>query len=186
MDFDTLLPAIVAGDADAFGRFIAGIEIDLRRSLRPFAARVDIEAVLQEALLRVWQSAARIVPDGRPQALVRFSMRVARNLAISEIRKKRELLPGDDEVAEAFDDAEVAPPDPMLRRLIHDCFEKLPPQPKMVLGMRLENRGAEPDLKLAEEAGMKLNTFLQNVTRARKLLGECLEHKGVTFIGGAP
>jgi RNA polymerase sigma-70 factor (ECF subfamily) len=32
---------------------------------------------------------------------------------------------------------------------------------------------------LAERLGMRLNTFLQNVTRARKLLVECLERRHV-------
>jgi RNA polymerase sigma-70 factor (ECF subfamily) len=32
---------------------------------------------------------------------------------------------------------------------------------------------------LAERLGMRLNTFLQNFTRARKLLAECLEKRKV-------
>ena len=68
-DLDHLLPGIVAGDADAFGRWVAGAELQVRDSLRPFAASVDAEAVLQESLLRVWQTAPDFKPDGRPNAL---------------------------------------------------------------------------------------------------------------------
>jgi RNA polymerase sigma-70 factor (ECF subfamily) len=31
--------------------------------------------------------------------------------------------------------------------------------------------------------GMKLNTFLQNFTRARKLLADCLRSRGVDLVG---
>ena len=44
-DLDHHLPGIVAGDADAFGRWVAGAELQVRDSLRPFAASVDAEAV---------------------------------------------------------------------------------------------------------------------------------------------
>ena len=37
----------------------------------------------------------------------------------------------------------------------------------------------DPDRSLAERVGMKLNTFLQNVTRARRLLADCLRRRGV-------
>ena len=65
MDLDAELPSIIAGDADAFGRWLAGAERPVRESLRSFAAVIDAEAVLQEALLRVWQVAPRFQPDGR-------------------------------------------------------------------------------------------------------------------------
>src|SRR5262249_31441010 len=86
---DVLLPAIAAGDATAFARWPASAESRLRDSLRSFAAQVDTEAVLQEALLRVWQRAPSFVPDGKPDALLRFGIRIARNLAVSELRRNR-------------------------------------------------------------------------------------------------
>jgi len=86
---DDLLPAISAGDAAAFARWLASAEDRLRGSLRSFAERVDVEAVLQEALVRVWQLAPRVVPDGRPHALLRLAIRIARNLAVSDLRRSR-------------------------------------------------------------------------------------------------
>jgi RNA polymerase sigma-70 factor (ECF subfamily) len=86
---DDLLPDIAAGDTVAFARWVAGAEGRLRDSLRSFAARVDTEAVLQEALLRVWQVAPRVTLDGKPDALVRLAVRIARNLAVSELRRNR-------------------------------------------------------------------------------------------------
>jgi RNA polymerase sigma-70 factor (ECF subfamily) len=182
-DFDQHLAAIVAGDADAFGRFVAGAEPVVRDSLRAFAAAVDTEAVLQEALLRLWQAAPRFVPDGKPNGLLRFSIRIARNLALSEARRLRTAPCEDDELERALEALERREfregPDPLLRRIIEACREKLPAKPAQALLARLSSAGAEPDAALAARLGMRLNTFLQNFTRARKLLAECLARNGV-------
>lgn len=180
-DLDVFLPAIAAGDPDAFGQWVARSELRLRASLSSFAAQVDVEGVVQETLLRIWQVAPRIEPDGRPDCVLRFAIRVARNLAISELRRhgrpRAEL-----EAAERDGGGDVAPaiePDPLLRRLIALCRDKLPHKPAAALAERLASGGTEPDRVLAERLEMRLNTFLQNVTRARKVLAECLERGGV-------
>lgn len=181
MDEALELAAIGAGDRDAFARWMARAERPLRLSLRAFAARVDVEAVLQETLLRVWNGAVRVVPDGRPESLLRFGQRVARNLAISELRRAR-VAP---EEMEALDRmlASAAPmptpPDPILRSRIHRCKEALPARPAAALEARLDDGGARPDAALAASLDMTLNTFLQNFGRARRALLECLEKLGV-------
>jgi len=184
-DLDVHHPAIAAGDADAFGRWLAGAEPELRLSLRAFAAVADCEAVLQEALLRVWQTAPRVVPDGRPNALLRFAVRVARNLALSEARRFRTAALDEEGLARAFDDAAGADapegPDPLLRKAIEACRDELPEKPAAALAQRMGAGGAEPDEVLAGRLHMKLNTFLQNFTRARKLLAACLEGRGVAL-----
>lgn len=174
-DLDVHLAAIAAGDAGAFARWMAGAEPVLRAGLRRFAAQVDAEAVLQETLLRVWQVAPRFVSDGRPDGLVRLGHRIARNLAVSELRKRGGQAP------EALPSARIdpRPPDPMLRGVIEGCREKLPAKPAQALDARLQSGGLDPDDVLAERLGMKKNTFLQNFTRARALLAACLERHGV-------
>jgi RNA polymerase sigma-70 factor (ECF subfamily) len=182
-DLDYFWTEVAAGDRDAFARWVAGAEPLVRRSLRSFAAVVDAEAVLQEALLRTWQVAPRFKPDDRPNGLLRLSLRIARNLAISERRRVRTVAAGDDDLEDAIDgDAGLGdrpPTDPMLRHVIVECRDRLPERPRQALAARLEAAGAEPDDALAERLGMRKNTFLQNFTRARKLLLECLEHHGV-------
>lgn len=182
MDLDAHLPQIVAGDADAFGRWAAAVEQELRASLRPFAAAADCEAVLQEALLRVWQVAPRFEPDGRPNALLRFAVRVARNLALGEARRMR-ATNLDDEALERAQNATADPApegaDPWLRQVIAACREELPEKPAMALAERLRSGGCDPDETLAARLGMRANTFLQNVTRARKLLADCLTRRGI-------
>ncbi len=182
MNLDRYLPGVMAGDADAFAKWMIEAEGPLRRSLAPLAAKVDAEAVLQEALLRVWQVAPRFTPDGRDNGLLRLAVRIARNLAISELRRTHGRAAEADELERRLEQVAVAPrspPDPHLRRLIEDCRQKLPDQPRRALAARLEAEGSLSDARLAEDLGMKKNTFLQNFGRARKLLKACLQGLGV-------
>ncbi len=181
IDLDSFLAAIAAGDPDAFGRWVAGAERPLRESLRSFATRVDTEAVLQESLLRTWQVAPRLEPDGRPNALFRMALRIARNLALDEARRQRSTPL--EEAAEPAHDPTPETPDPLLRRHVAECRERLPKQPARVLGVRIDSGGGEPDEVLAEQLGMQKNTFLQNLSRARKLLAACLEKRGIALGG---
>lgn len=179
-DLDSFLPAIQVGDADAFGRWMATAEPLLRKSLRSFAASVDTEAVLQESLLKLWQVAPRFRPDGRPNGFLRLAYRVAKNQAISEIRRNKSAPVEPSVMAETLEaTVDVKPPDPILRRVIAFCREKLRGKPAIALQQRLESMGREPDETLAERVGMTKNTFLQNFTRARKALRDCLRRQGV-------
>jgi RNA polymerase sigma factor (sigma-70 family) len=175
IDLDEHLSGIVAGEPAAYAAWLAGAEPRLRASLSRYAECVDTEAVLQETLLRVWQVAPRFHPDGDANALLRLGVRIARNLAISEIRRQR-IRFVDSDAHEPADPPRA--PDPLLRRIIALCREKLPPKPAQALILRLQDVG-RPDRDLAADASMTLNTFLQNVTRARKLLAECLARNGV-------
>jgi RNA polymerase sigma factor (sigma-70 family) len=176
-DSDFLHAQIAAGDADAFGQWLAGAEPRVRGSLASFARVVDVEAVLQEALVRVWQVAPRFTPDGQPDSLIRFAVRIARNLAVSELRRTKARAI---EVEDLDEGVTLVPvPDPMLRQAIVECRDKLPTKPRMVLDARLEAAGGRDDAELADGLGMRLNTFLQNFTRARQLLAECLGKRGI-------
>ncbi|CAN5526257.1 hypothetical protein BH09MYX1_BH09MYX1_44670 [soil metagenome] len=180
MDFDVYATRIAAGDAAAFSQWIAACERPLRLSLRSFAARVDVEAVLQEALLRTWQVAPRLERDERPNALLRLSLRIARNLAIDEVRRARTVAIGDDDLDASLAFAtDVAPPDPILRSTIVRCVQKLPEKPRQAFDARAGSACAEPDATLALGLKMTINTFLQNFARARKLLADWLCAPGV-------
>lgn len=176
-DLDFLHARIVAGDAAAFGQWLAGAEPRVRGSLASFARALDVEAVLQEALVRVWQVAPRFVPDGKPDGLIRFAVRIARNLAVSELRRTRSRPVEPADLEDAVVDVPL--PDPMLRQAIVDCRDKLPPKPREALDARLEAAGAREDAELAASLDMRLNTFLQNFTRARQLLADCLGKRGI-------
>ncbi len=55
----------------------------------------------------------------------------------------------------------------------------MPAQPARALAARLSAAGGASDEVLAEHLSMRVNTFLQNVTRARGLLAKCLEALGI-------
>jgi len=186
LDLDLHLPAIVAGDHGAFSAWVAGAESTVRDSLRSFAASVDVEAVLQETLLRAWQVAGRVRPDGRGNTLLRYAVRAARNLAVSETRRTRRELPsldedGFDQLLAALADEGPSPPDPLLRQVIQLCLKLLPAKPSEALRARLAAQGGEPDQAIAARLGVKLNTLLQNFTRARRMLAECLKGRGIVL-----
>ena len=177
-DLDALWPAIARADAAAFARFLAHAELPLRRSLITFARAIDTESIVQEALLRVWQVAARYEPDGRPNGLLRLTLRIARNLALDEAKRVRRAV-ASFEIAQPLLEAEATPEgaDPFFRDVVAGCLEDLPPQPSLALRTRLADEGAEPDASIAARCRMKTNTFLQNVSRARRLLAECLQKR---------
>jgi RNA polymerase sigma-70 factor (ECF subfamily) len=182
-DLDAHLRAIVAGDTTAFAQWVAGAEHSIRLSLARYATRVDVEVVVQEALLRVWNVAPRVKLDGRGNSLLRFAVRTARNLAIDELRRLRH------STIECDDDADfVLPvePDPLLRNALRECRDQLPPQPRKAFDARLEAPGGETDESLAARVGMQLNTFFKNFGRARALLVECLRRGGIELEETAP
>jgi len=176
-DTDVELNAISKGDTDAFARWMAQAEPRLRRSLRSFAAQVDAEAVVQEALLRAWHFAPRLTADEQADALLRFSMRTARNLAITETRKRRPAFVPDDAGFSA--EACFSGPNDAaeLREAIADCFDAVPAKPRQAMQARLRGHYAS-DAALADDIGMTLNTFFQNIRRARLALLACLRRRG--------
>jgi len=72
-----------------------------------------------------------------------------------------------------------SPPDPALRDLIAKCIKRLPRRPREALEARLRNSSLLPDRDLAAQMRMTINTFLQNVVRARRLMSDCLRSHGV-------
>lgn len=180
-DLDQELDAIRAGNADAFGRWLAGAERAVRLSLRSFAGAVDTESALQEALLRVWNIAPKIKVTG-PNSLLRYAIATARNVAIDEIRRTgREISLDTADPSPEIPDPRAAFPDPFIGGRIRDCYKRLPPRPRAVLAARLTDAGAHSDPYLAERLRMKLNTFHQNFGRARRMMAECLEAQGIAL-----
>ena len=179
-DADAHLEAIQGGDARAFAAWLALAEPRIRASLATFAIAVDTESVVQECCLRIWQVAPRFVADGKPDGLIRLAVRIARNLAVTEVRRRQPQLLNDEMLREV---ADIAVPGPsgdelLLRATIVLCMELLPAKPRSAMAARLAGPGAR-DAALAATIRMTANTFLQNITRARKALAECLRRHGI-------
>lgn len=176
------------GDPEGFAAWVRLVEPALRRGLRRFARVADTESVLQEGLMRMWVLAPSLQLTG-DDASLRYAHTLVANLARHEARRFGHTVSLDDGsdapagVQEpAVDPAPVS--DLGLRAAILDCLAKLPRQPGLAIAARLASMGAESDPTLAERVGMTLNTFLQNIVRARRHLAECLRGRGVSLREG--
>ena len=180
-ELDQLWVMACMGDRNAFGDWAGRVERPVRRSLRRFARAIDVEAVMQETLHRMWIVAcdAAYTLEGE-NASLRFARAMAHNLARNMARKHGRLTFLPPEVLEPNvpDDHAEPQADPFLMQHIRDCIAALSGRLRSALGARLE-RGHEHDSVLARSLEMTKNTFLQNVVRARKAVDECLRHKGV-------
>jgi len=180
-DIDERFAAARTGSLAAFTGWMGRVERPIRASLRPFARSVDVEGVVQETLMRMWVLATD--PEGRAltgeNASLRFAIGMARNLARSEARRTRreQYLPPEDLPDVPVDPAPTV--DPSLRRAILECLDRVARRPLEALRARLDMGAIRGDRFAAQSVGMKLNTFLQNVVRARQQLSRCLEGKGV-------
>src|SRR6266516_4277521 len=112
-----------SGDLEAFAEWVRMVEIPLRRSLRRFARAVDVEVVVQETLLRMWLLAndPQWVLEG-DNASLKVAFRVARNVALEEIRRFRQdrfvNMNTLDSLPEGWVEPEV--PEPALGQAIND------------------------------------------------------------------
>jgi DNA-directed RNA polymerase specialized sigma24 family protein len=178
---DQIYQGARAGDENAFAAWVSLVESPLRRSLRSFARSVDVEGVLQEALLRMWKLAPTLELSGE-NASLRYATLMAKHIAISEARRLRTMVQIDSGGATSDPALQVGPappPDPVLRQIILGCIEKLPDRPRQALLARLQ--GEADDRASASRLRMKPSTFFQYIVRARRLIRACLEHNGVSL-----
>ena len=161
---------------------MGAVEFPIRHSLRRFARAVDVEAVVQETFLRMWlfsQDNSRSLTG--EDASLRFAIGLARNVARSEARRLgyEALLPAEYLPEVTVDPA--SPSDPRLKQAILDCIGRLARKPLQALRARMELAGLLADGEIAARLGMRVNTLLQNIVRARKQVAECLSRKGISL-----
>lgn len=180
-EIDERFAAARRGDLAAFEEWMGCVERPIRVSLQPYVRSVDVEGVVQETLTRMWILTRD--PGGRvltgENASLRFAIVLARNLARNEARRngREDRLPPEDVPEVPVEPA--AMPEPSLRKAIEDCLKGLARRPLVALLARLALGALQGDRVAAESVSMTLNTFLQNVVRARQQLVHCLEGKGV-------
>lgn len=184
-DTETLFAAARDGDPEAFAEWMGRVERPIQASLRRFAQAIDLEVVMQETFARMWVFARDVSRklEG-PNASLRFALRVARNVALEEVRRARlgrmvslESLTDTPE-PETMDDPPAAPG---LMGVIRACVEALPRRPREAILLRMKLGAAFPDGELAPHLKMTVNTFLQNIVRARRQVARCLREHGVAL-----
>ena len=178
-EIDLLFARVRMGDQRAFAEWMGRVERPIRMSLARFAQAVDVEAIVQETLLRMWVLATRHLRELEGEnASLRFAIGLARNLARSEARRmgRMRFLPPEDLPEMPAEPAPVS--DPGLADAIRDCAGRLTAKLREVLHARVSLGALLHDREIAARLKMKLNTFLQNVVRARQQMRACLERKG--------
>jgi RNA polymerase sigma factor (sigma-70 family) len=171
--------AIVRRDEDAFKRWLERAHIPLRLSLKSFAAVVDVEVVVQETAIRVWDHASTIKPDGRPAFALRWAVITARNNALNAVKRAHR----DERFRDQLDrsDAQIEPAalDPFLRSRIHRCRERLPAALRRVIDVLLSDGGQRSPRECATANHMSYDAFRQNLSRGRRALEDCLREHGI-------
>ena len=171
--------AIVRRDEDVFKRWLERCQIHLRLSLRSFAAVVDVEVVVQETAIRVWERASTIVPDGRPAFLARWAVTVARNKARNEIKRAEHEVPLEEPPDRPDTQIVRAGIDPFLRARLHACRERLPAALRRVIDVILADGGERSARECATASRMSYDAFRQNLARGRRALEACLREYGI-------
>jgi len=159
MDDDELIAALAAGDDTAlrelFMRHAPWLAGRLRAALPP----PDVEDVLQETFLAVWQGASGYRPRGTPQA---WMWVIARNQAALLLRRRGPVTAPLEETPDAgLDPAEAA----MVRADINAALAG--PEGRVLRLMYVEDR---PITEVAALLGVPAGTVKSRAHRARRML----------------
>jgi RNA polymerase sigma-70 factor, ECF subfamily len=159
MDDDELIAALAAGDDTAlrelFMRHAPWVAARLRAALPP----PDVEDVLQETFLAVWQGASGYRPRGKPQA---WMWVIARNQAALLLRRRGPVTaPLEETPHVGLDPAEAA----MVRADITAALDG--PEGQVLRLMYVEDR---PVAEVAVLLGVPAGTVKSRAHRARSML----------------
>jgi RNA polymerase sigma-70 factor, ECF subfamily len=174
-----LLKVIAAGDAKALERLFARTQTRVFRFLmRIVKHRAMAEELLNEVFLSVWQNAHRY--EGRSEPIT-WMLSIARNKAISTLRKRTELLGVDDEVAGNLA-AEEDQPDIVAQKhdksaKIRACMAGLSADHRTILDLVYYQEQSVAEV--AEVLGIPESTVKTRMFYARKKLSELLLERGI-------
>jgi len=170
-----LLRAVAAGDQAAFERLYAATRAKLYGVVLRILRRADLaDEVMQEAYLKIWNSAGQFNPA--VASPITWMVAIARNRAIDLARKKRDISV--EEAPEALEfAAEIADPlagrerSEELRRLL-DCLGRLDPEQRQLMLLAYCN-GLSRE-QLASRLGRPVNTIKTWLRRSILAVRECL------------
>lgn len=141
-----------------------------RRAVANMLPADDVDDVVQEALLRAWQSVRNFRGDS---ALSTWIYRIARNVAITWLYAQSVRPPSQDV---DLDDAELEAPELMVEDgRLYEALGKLPADQRALLLLQAD--GLRYDA-LAEMMGTKEGTIKSRLHRARTMLKELMDDVG--------
>lgn len=170
-----LLASVAKGDHAAFERLYGATRAKLFGVVLRILRRQDLaEEVVQEAYIKIWNSAGQF--DPALASPITWMVSIARNRAIDVVRKRSE-TPLDDEPAAA----EIASdtPEPLARRemteelkLLLECVGRLEPEKQKLVLLAYYNGWSRE--QLAQKFGKPLNTVKTWLRRSLLDIRECL------------
>ena len=170
-----LLAAVADGDQAAFERLYAATRAKLYGVVLRILRRADLaDEVMQEAYLKIWNSAAQF--DPALASPITWMVTIARNRAIDLARKKRDVsveeTPGVlERAAESVDPLAARERSEELRRLL-DCLGRLDPDERRLMLLAYYN-GLSRE-QLAAKLGRPVNTIKTWLRRSILAVRECL------------
>ncbi len=171
-DDDALMRRIGAGDASAFRVLVDAHGTMLHRiGTRMLGDTIEAEDLAQEALLRLWQNAARWQFGGSGAGA--WLTRVVMNLCLDRLRRRK--FTSDDAVPERADERPLAPETmdaEIQRRRVVAVIEALPDRQRAAIVLTYYED--LPNAAAAESLDMNIKAFKSLLLRARAALGKAL------------
>jgi RNA polymerase sigma-70 factor, ECF subfamily len=170
-----LLRAVAAGDQAAFERLYVATRAKLYGVVLRILRRADLaDEVMQEAYLKIWNSAGQFDPV--VASPITWMVAIARNRAIDLARKRRDVSV--EEAPEALEfAADIADPlagrerSEELARLL-DCLGRLDPEQRQLVLLAYYNGLSRAEL--AARLGRPVNTIKTWLRRSILAVRECL------------
>lgn len=176
-DDDALMARVASRDRGAFRMLVeAHAAVPHRVAWRMIGDAFEAEDIAQEALLKLWEHAARWQPGGAGVAA--WLTRVAVNQCLDRLRRRR--FASDEAVPERADDApgaDEALDTEWTRAAAKACVGALPDQQRAAIVLTYYED--MPNMMAAETLEMNIKAFESLLFRARKALRLAFEARGL-------
>ncbi len=168
---DAELVAVVAQDSSAFGELVRRHQdFVFGAALRVVRNPTLAEDVAQEAFVRAYKA----LPEFRQESQVRsWLYRIATNLALNAVTRKREFAHDDVPVSTTAPSAERSAERVLLQEKLGEAMNDLPENLREPLILR-EIKGMSYQ-EIANEMSLPLNTVRTRILRARRALRDEME-----------
>lgn len=165
------------GNLRQFSQFVREHEGGLfNYVLRLVGSREEAEDITQDALLQAYRTWTQVDPDASG-GYVKWCYRIARNLSIDVLRKKKPRAIDDEELDRATDKRSLKPEEIYENRvqsaMLRDCIQALEEKYRDVLVLRYQEELNYE--QIADILEVPVSTVETRIFRAKKMLREKVE-----------
>ena len=162
-----------------FAQFVREHESSLLNYvLRMVGIREDAEDITQDALLQAYRTWNQVDPEVAG-GYIKWCYRIAHNLSIDSLRKKKPRGAGEEELEHAVDSKSLRPEDVYEHRVqsgeVRDSIQELNEKYREVLILRYQEEMSYE--KIAEILELPVSTIETRIFRAKKMLREKLNRR---------